>query len=1637
MDNSLTLRLHSEISNRFLNLDFLKKTDLNISTVREFIESPSFIESLNTIVQNRDYSCRAVFDLCKNFIEELTQGDAPDNWLYYIYQFALSKSFPDAVNIKLLKHLDMGCLIYLEILSVICQYEKIYDDGSWTGKYPLEFLTSEEENQLENKYEYRKFKKAFTEEYVYEMMKLNQEVLGYSSLDHICGVHYLALYIGRQLKLAGLPVDLGRVSGAAAGHDIGKFGCKGEELKRVPYLHYYYTDQWFKKHDINYIRNIAINHSTWDLELENLSLESLILIYCDFRVKKKNSKTANNKSKMHIYSLQESFEVILNKLDNLDKTKEMRYCRVYAKLKDFEDYMLDLGIDVVVGDKVIAKENREVKKKYYSLMRGQEITENMKYLSINHNINLMYRLRDETSLGSLLEIARSETDPNNLREYLNIFEEYSTYLTQKQKLITIKFLYEGLIHSEEDIRKQCGKILGTLIALFDEVYSKEVPPSAELETPELTSYKLLDRYLTYVIYQNQKIIPIHRMWLGNSISTIIFSLFSNCRENQIKGYIKTLLKYYKKEDLREKDIKLHLLNSIKYIPISKCKEESVEILFKYIIKMLDEENKDLRLSAIEATYNLIPKLKKGSKLISFFRRKFSADISFSDFPVENFLRYKIANLLRLDHSITDKYESFLVRDTEKIPDIYLSNLKTATDWVTKKIQIDLLLEHTLTNPESMGIHTAMHFCNLLKVSASESVRNRGGEGLIRIMPHLSLDQRNDIAIELLRALEIEGYQFTKYIPYYLGQIILYLQPVELDELIDDLIEKIKQSSPQVTSLLLKTVGVAIENYPKYRELFNEEKEKYEERFIRLLSILLNGLVNYNLQVKQVAFSVIGKEIFGSRKLNLDQKNEIFILIAKKILTLLGENQEDKELLFLTNASGLNHIYRFISDYKFYRGNIDLKVQDKIAFFPGTFDPFSLSHKEIAKEIRNLGYEVYLAIDEFSWSKRTQPNLIRRNIVRMSIADELGVYLFPEDIQINISNPNDLKRLKKEFYDLDVYIVVGSDVVLNASAYAKNKGEDSVLSFSHIIFERKSMYASEGDGRELDEIIENIDGKVIRLSLPPQYEDISSTQIRSYIDENRDISKLVDPLVQKYIYDRGLYRREPKYKTLLQTKSISIEIRNRFTNELLKELASVIPTNFNLAYKSLKEFSRNLTPRVLIVRDIKRNGDIIGFSAFHCMRASMLLKEFKDSMISEYVRNNYVGRTIVIDGIFVNSKSHFQNLQQMILTETLTFCLAKDYTYGVFKNMIKEYPSNSLYEILKLQGFERVPYGDINNPVFVVNMTAPCTLSLDIETIMKDPFASNLNVKRTINRTRRRLQSVITSLFPGHLLLSFDRYMVYENMIKKICDENGVPTEPMESGELGPAVCVPFGALLNGCIIPNTVTKSLHTEKLFSPNVKNYRIGAYPYYMSLENQVKMLRSFGRPAILVDDLLHKGYRIKVLDPLLKKEDIDVKKIVVGILSGRGKELMDLQGREVDCAYFIPKLRNWFNESFMYPFVDGDTVWRGIYPQRNLVPSVNLILPYTSPTFIKGTSKEAIYDLSRVCIENSIDIFLALEEEYQRINERKLTLAHLGEVFLSPKYPDHGDNMNYDLNLNPSHYLKNDLNHLKRLEHIICSE
>ena len=65
----------------------------------------------------------------------------------------------------------------------------------------------------------------------------------------------------------------------------------------------------------------------------------------------------------------------------------------------------------------------------------------------------------------------------------------------------------------------------------------------------------------------------------------------------------------------------------------------------------------------------------------------------------------------------------------------------------------------------------------------------------------------------------------------------------------------------------------------------------------------------------------------------------------------------------------------------------------------------------------------------------------------------------------------------------------------------------------------------------------IRGKLLLLALPPFYETVSSTRIRASVDQNLDISMLVAPVVQTYIYECGLYVRSPELKNVLRREEL--------------------------------------------------------------------------------------------------------------------------------------------------------------------------------------------------------------------------------------------------------------------------------------------------------------------------------------------------------------------------------------------------------------------------------------------------------------------------------------------------------------------
>ncbi len=1583
------------------NLDKLIKEISKVLESNDYKLTATEKGNLVQLIESNEYNIKEIINILINFCVDLIDVDNSQEILELCNEYTLSLSFRHTTSKKFTASEKRLVKIISKIISRINKYEYQNNVNVLTGKTKLDIRDNYQEE------EYIRFKRIFKEKLIFTMIQFNREITGYNTLDHITGVHTLAMHLAKQLQKKGQPIELGMISGAALGHDIGKYGCAGPDLRRVPYVHYYYTDLWFRDNNLTHMGHIATNHSTWDLEIENLSLESLILIYCDFRVK--NVK-GHNGFEMMIMDLSQSFETILNMLDNVDEAKERRYRKVYSKLLDFENFMKDIGVNPNLGENSF-----ETPEKHYDLMQGHEIVENIKHLAIGHNIELMHRLRSIDSLSTILSTVKNET-PENIRTYFDVFEEYSTYFTKPQKKLTLDFCYEFLTHKEIDIRNHAAIIMAKLIAYYDEEYRKETPHDVVRDETD-KSDELLELYINKILYPELNVSDKHKEYLSYGLKILIESLFTHphLHNKAFDDFDRILIKYYENIEDFSFATQFNLILTVKYIKTINLESKAFKAMFDFIKRMVIHPDYDVRVATLERVRFLIPKMKEGSNF-NIYIIDHLEKMELSEGVAENYLKYQIAKVLNLDMNFVDAYKNSTIKNSDDISKIYLDNLKSATAWVVKKVNIEVLSAESDENVNHY-LHTALHLCNLLKVSANENVRNLAGSSLVKIIPKLKYDARNDVVIELLRALEIQDFNITKYIPKYLGQVMLYLPPQELDELIDDFITRMKISGTTLGTLILDTVSISLQNYHIYKKLFNEDLDVYSKRKEQLIKVLLIGCRSYKVKIKQAAFADIGEYIFAS-KIDLQEKYIIFTMLAKKMLVDISEDDIDP-LLFLNKASSLINVYRFVSDYAFLYGEINLKEPTKVAFFPGSFDPFTLGHKKIVRQIRDLGYEVYLAIDEYSWSKNTQPHEVRKLIAKLSTACELNVHLFPSGVQVNISNNEDIKELKETFKNKEVYLVVGSDVILNASSY-KNP-DNEIFNINHIILERNKANRTDNIDSALKKKLKLFKTDILEFELPDKYLEISSTRIRESIDADKDFSDLIDSSAQRYIYKNNLYRKESVLKKLITTKNIGVEIV-RMDKSILQKLRQQFP---EVSFRKISKLTDSQNPRVLYLENIE-NKEIIGFTVFHWIRQDSLYQMFNEEDVTQYFRSESTGRIIAIDSLLSKQLESEIDLEQVLLSQTISFAISRDYNYCIYKPIEQSLHTESIEQCLIRQGFR----SEIGNGIFSVSLNEPIALFFDLLRLLKEPFVSDVEVLLSIKENRRKLQMALTNLYPGQLVLPLDSAMIHHSLVKKICEVNNVSTLPSNPRVLGEAMCVPFGSILESEMIPNTVTKSVHTDKIFKNDGKDYYIGPYPNYMSLDNQIKMIKSFDRKVILVDDLLHKGYRFKSLDPIINTYGIEVERIVVGLLSGRGMELMNRQNRKVEYIHFIPNMKLWFNESDLYPFIGGHTVEREVNSTVNILKSTNFVLPYNYPKFIKNTSHTHIAHLSEVSIGNALDIIKALEKSYQQNYNKALSVSLLRDVFKSPRIPDRGENINYDMSKKPSFYLENDLILLRKI-------
>ncbi|MCK8059921.1 MULTISPECIES: HD domain-containing protein [unclassified Fusibacter] len=1560
------------------------------------LSEKNFSDGLSKMINRCDYSGRSLVELFLAFDNQT--AISADEWISAIYQFALCKSYPQTAVIPEIDGLEDCSVVFLELFRLINQVEKKSSKESYISRYPFELLLPQEVKDLENTSEYEIIQESFRFDYIYEMMKLNKEVSGHATLEHITGVHYLALYIARQLKKLGLPVDLGIVSGAAALHDIGKFGCKPEEKSKVAYFHYYYSDEWFYRKNIKYIRNIAVNHSTWDLELEHLSLESLVLIYSDFRVKR--HKDPNWPYAMKFFNIDDSFDIILDKLDNVDKKKEKRYRKVYEKLKDFEDYMLYLGVNVQFDKRF--DNAQEVAFGESALLTGSEIVKKYKKMAIAHNILLMNGLRTEESLMVMLDEARIQKTAQDFRRYMHLLEQFSKYLTPAQKMITLKFLFSMLNRFEEDIRKQAAGIMGTIIASFDDPYSKYLPPTIDPNVFKLSKSGVLRSFVNEFlnpenIHSKQK-----EEWVGYALSDLIRKVVRHSKEivNTVDLVIEKLSEF-------QGERRLYLLRTIIYFPVSRLSDDQLSKLTLLVSDSLDSSYKEVKLLAMECIYHLSSS--KNKAIVALATGLMTID---EQMPYESFMASKINKRLHVQHQIENHSEfGFNQISTEQISYMYLSNLKTATAMTVKKLHIEMILKHMLTTENADKFYAAIHYCNLIKNSVSHDIRILSGKALVTLTEKLTKSQINEVAIELLRGLEIESYQFSKIIPGVLGRILMLLERDELIELLDDLKIKVKMGSTALKMVIVETIGHGIN-----AALMIGRKSKVKDDLIKeMLGIILSGLVQYDSPVHSIAFNTITNGILSSKVTNLSEKQRIYQLLHKKMLTILDESSSGLLEPAMDYAFGLNKLYAFINEYIHEKGGFTFESDHQVAYFPGTFDPFSLGQKSVARHVRDAGFDVYIAIDPFNWMRRTQPTLLRRKLINMTIADEFGVYLFPRNKIINLNMEDSSNRLSDLFPEQPVHLVTGEDMLLSNASYMN---EDSHLfDLPHIVVSRGNLTK-----KKKDQALKVMDGieQVTHVNIMVDLERITPDQIRRAIDLNWDLTDVMDPLASRAIRKFDMYKNEPQFKNDLEPKTTEVLTMDGLSESLKKELQET----FHLEVDSLLQgvvCQQNCKRKIILIKG-NNPESIIGVGIYRGITEN----EFEammnhDSLKADYV-DLYVENTALIEVLVAIPETPLHNNLLMLQTELLVSVMSQGYEYCYYK-VGEGMVMTDLLKVLRTTGFTenkelRIMMCSLKNPVVII---------LDAQSMLKDDYRKDKSIRNSMSNTRDKLLYAVVSRHPNQVVLAFDRGMMYDQINQMISHHN----VPLDDTGIGASMCVPYGELFKRWRLPHSVTKALHTERVYDQKLRYFDVKPYPYYLSIEEQTAIIKAFNKPVILIDDLLDKGLRLQAIEMYFKNEKVSVDSIIVGIMSRRGRKRIEQKGYRVHAAYNIPNLSAWYTESMLYPFIGGDSLWLSEeFPPGNM-PSVNKILPYMVSKNDYCRPKRSYVDFSLKCLNNSHSLLKVIEERYEAMNRRPFTIERLSEVFITPRIPQYGKALSVDVHVLPSQMVESDI---IRLEHLL---
>lgn len=194
---------------------------------------------------------------------------------------------------------------------------------------------------------------------------------------------------------------------------------------------------------------------------------------------------------------------------------------------------------------------------------------------------------------------------------------------------------------------------------------------------------------------------------------------------------------------------------------------------------------------------------------------------------------------------------------------------------------------------------------------------------------------------------------------------------------------------------------------------------------------------------------------------------------------------------------------------------------ELCIFSGTFNPIHNGHLYMAEYvIKNFGISKILFIPAFVPPfKNTAPELAEHRYKMVELAIKNNPDFEISDIEFRHSGKSYTYLTIKELYEQykiegKINFIIGTDAFESLDRWYKSEELRKMIRF--IVFVRKNDF----DSSKYDIMKTNgYDFKFANM----QFNDISSTEIRERIKNNKELAGLLPAEVERYIKENGLYK----------------------------------------------------------------------------------------------------------------------------------------------------------------------------------------------------------------------------------------------------------------------------------------------------------------------------------------------------------------------------------------------------------------------------------------------------------------------------------------------------------------------------------